>query len=797
MSHFSLRMHHMYLLAGVALLIAPGKAAAQSVPTSLDRVTIDAPQQTRAARLTVRRTRAEAAPVRSARGAPRAPRPTMLSGQRAVNTVLAPSGEDASGPVNGLVAKQSASGTKTATPLLATPQSISVVGREEMEQLGATTVSEALRYTPGIITGARPSTRYDIGSIRGFGGQSWFDYVDGMRILRGGYNAPIMDAWNVDRIEVLKGPSSVLYGSMMPGGLVNQITKKPQEVAAQEIMLRTGYPGRAELGFDITGPIDASRTLLYRFVGLGRYQESNIKNVTTERVMVTPSFTWRLNGATEVTVSGGYIYDPSSFYAVYLPATGTLLPHPRGYKIPYDFNVEDNNYAGFVREQAWVGYEAKHRFTDHLEVRHKLRYMDIRSMQKGLAPGSYVLQNGVATSVLQRTLSKTHDVSSALTTDTQAELRLDTGPFSHTILAGVDYQYLDFRRSIYTGQNGGSINFLSPSYGFFADPAYNQESHERRRQVGIYAQDQIKFDRLVITVGGRQDWFKSDLYTRTIATNTVAPTLADQSAFTYRAGAAYVFDNGVAPYVSYATSFEPVSGTGPGVNAAGGTGVGGTPFKPTTGKQWEAGLRYQPTFINGLFSLAYFDITQQNVLVSTGIANASCSTPLNCQTQAGEVRSRGLEFEAKFEPFKGMNVIASYAYVDARTTRSGTAAGVTPVGASPTGVPRHQAGLWGHYQFDTGTALSGFGFGAGVRYNGQTFADPANLYTVPAYTLVDAALSYDFGVRNPNLSGLKLSINATNLFGKKYVASCSAVAPLGFCYYGESRAIMATLNYKW
>ena len=705
--------------------------------------------------------------------------------------------EDARGAVDGLVAKRTASGSKTSSSIAEIPQSISVVGRPEMEQLGATTVSEALHYTPGIVTTARPSQRYDIGSIRGFGGQSWFDYVDGMRIARGGFNAPIMDAWNVERIEVLKGPASVLYGSVMPGGLVNQITKKPRDVAGGEVFARGGSPGRMETGFDFYGPLTSDKTLLYRVVGLGRIQESNVDDTRSERVMIAPSITWRPTASTDITVQAGYINDPKSFYAVYLPAVGTLLKHPSGRQIPYNFNVEDPNFSRFSREQSWVGYQLRHSFSNNLELRHQLRYMEIDSTQRGVTPSAWVMSGGIPTTTMQRTAAQTIDSSRALTTDTQLEARLATGPIAHTVLGGVDYQYLDFKRGAVQGIAAPSIDFSNPVYSYTANLTNTQRVTESRSQIGFYLQDQMKFDRFVLTLGGRQDMYRSDLDTTMISTGVTTPTNADQSKFTWRAGLAYLFDNGISPYASYATSFEPVSGAGPGFNASGGTGVGGSPFKPTTGEQYEIGLRYQPTSFNGLFTLAYFDITQQNVLVSTGIADPTCSNPFNCQTQAGEVRSKGFEFEAKLEPIKGLNFIASYAYVDAKTTKSGGFAGATPVGAAPTAVPEHQAALWSHYSFAEASTFRGLGLGAGFRYMGETYADPANLYSVPSFTLMDAAISYDFGVRDRRMKGVKMSVNAYNLLGKEYVASCSAVTPFGFCYYGEGRTVTATLSYKW
>ena len=702
--------------------------------------------------------------------------------------------EDARGPVDGYVATQTATGSKTATPILNNPQSVSVVGRAEMEQRGASTVAESLLYTPGIVSTSRPATRYDIGSIRGFGGQSWFDYLDGMRMPRGGFNAPIMDAWNLERVEVLKGPASVLYGQIMPGGLVNQITKKPKAEAGGEVQLRAGYPGHVEGAFDFTGPIDKDRQFLYRVVGLGRYQEGNVDFAKTERFFIAPSVTWQPTAQTSLTLQAGYLHDPSNFYAVYLPSLGTSLPHPRGLQIPYNFAVEDPNYSKFERDQIWAGYQFRHSFTPDLEFRQNLRYMDTHSQQRGMTPSAWVMSGGVPTTTMSRIMSATDDSSRSISIDNQLEGKFSTGALEHTWLVGADFMHLNFSRYIVSGVAGPNIDYLNPVYAPIAIPNYNQYITEKRQQTGLYVQDQIKIGKFVATIGARHDWATSDYTTFGYNAATDVKTRrgvnnADHRAFTWRAGAAYVFDNGVAPYGSYSTSFEPVSGTT----------VGGAPFKPTTGEQFEVGVRYQPTAFKGLFTLSYFNITQQNVAVSSGIADTTCSQPTNCQIQAGEVRSQGLEFEAKAELFTGFNMIASYAYVDAEVTKSSLAAGAPLVGTTPVMVPKHQAALWGHYQFEAGSQLSGFGLGAGVRYIGETFADTNNLYTVPDFALVDLALSYDFGVNDRALKGLKLSLTVANLFDKSYVAGCDEMPPTGVgrCYYGTGRTTTATLAYKW
>lgn len=700
-------------------------------------------------------------------------------------------GEGGGNGTEGVVAKKSSTAGKTEREIVRTSQSVNAVAREEMEQRGATTISEALRYTPGVVAEGRPTTRYDIGYIRGFGGlQNWFDFADGMKMQRGlSYNAPAMDAWNIERVDVLKGPASVLYGQIMPGGLVNQTTKKPLDHAQREVQFTVGAPGRIEAAFDFTGPVAGSENVKYRLVGLGRYQESNIDFADTERWFIAPSLTWDATPDTSLTVYAGYLRDPSSVYPLYLPALGTVIPNGVLPKIPYNFNVEGNGYSKFDREQFWAGYELEHDFTDELKFTQKLRFMDTKSDFQGLAVV------GLAGSNILRRPSQALDDASQVTIDNQLRYEFETGAVRHTLLGGLDFQHLDADR--YLGQSAtmSPIDYLNPIYTPPPVPPLSGYTSLKRTQTGIYLQDQIDAGRLSATAGLRYDAVSYDVgafgYNPVTGAKTpLAIGSVDKKVddISWNAGVAYVFDNGIAPYASYSTSFEVTPGTG----------IGGVAFEPTTARQFEVGVRYQPTAFNGMFTASYFDIEQENVLTTTGIAGtpANGCSAATCQSQLGKVRSRGLELEAKAEVMPGLDLVASYAYVRARVVEDTMA---ILVGSTPSGVPTHQAALWAHYQFNENSALAGLGIGAGLRYIGDTEA----LYLggrldVPDYTLVDASISYDFGRRNASLEGLKLNVSASNLFDKEYVASCSnSLTAMGSCYYGTGREVKATLSYKW
>jgi iron complex outermembrane receptor protein len=374
----------------------------------------------------------------------------------------------------------------------------------------------------------------------------------------------------------------------------------------------------------------------------------------------------------------------------------------------------------------------------------------------------------------------------SLAVDNQAEADFDTGKLEHKLLMGVDYQQLD-ATSTYGNGAVTYINYLNPVYESTPNVKLTGRQNQTRYQTGVYLQDQMKLDNWAFVLAGRHDWSSLDSRTTTLATGASTNSDTTDGAFTWKAGLLYEFDNGVAPYASYSTSFDPTMGTG----------YGGTTFKPTTGQQYEVGVKYQPTNFDALFTVALYDLTQQNVL-TTDLAHTSTKTTLTgcsstvCQTQTGEVRSRGVELGAKVAVTDNFSLSAAYTYADVEVTKSNVA---TTVGKTPAGAPEHMASLWGDYTLDSG-ALAGLGFGAGVRYMGSTNGDAANTRAmrVPSYTLVDAAIHYDFGNYDPKLKGFELAVNATNLFNKEFVSACASANQ---CFYGTGRTIMATASYKW
>ncbi|NTG89920.1 TonB-dependent siderophore receptor [Rhizobium rhizogenes] len=693
----------------------------------------------------------------------------------------------------GPVAKRARAGTKTDTPIVETPQSVSVVTSDQIKKQGSTSVSSALRYEPGITTGSRPGERFDSIYIRGFGGfganANYIHYWNGLKLPTGiNYNIPSVDPFFIDRIEITRGPASVLYGAGNPGGLVNLVSKKPEAEASHEVFTRFGNNGRAETGFDFTGPFDEEGQLLYRLTGVGRLYDLGVDNSDSQRVAIAPSVTWSPDADTTLTVNASYTRDPNAAISNWLPAVGTLQKNPNG-QFSSSFFSGNPNYNSFSRKQATAGYEFEHHLDDVWTVRQNLRFMHSSTDFKGYSVTGWASASscgGVSYLCLGRRATHYIEQFNALQVDNQAEADFNTGQLEHKLLMGLDYQQVD-ATSTYGNGSVSYINYLHPSYESSTNVALTGRQNQVRHQTGVYVQDQMKLDNWAFVLAGRHDWSSIDSTTTTLSSGSSTSYSTQDSAFTWKAGLLYQFDNGVAPYASYSTSFDPNMGTG----------YGGKTFKPTTGQQYEVGVKYQPTIYDAFFTVALYNLTQQNVLTtdtehtSTNTTVTGCSSS-TCQTQAGEVRSRGVELGAKFAITDNFSMNAAYTFADVEVTESTVA---STVGKTPVGAPRHMVSLWGDYTLDS-EQFAGLGFGAGVRYMGSTYGDATNTKAmkVPDYTLVDAAIHYDFGARNPKLKGLDLAVNATNLFNKKYVAACASETQ---CFLGTGRTIMATVSYKW
>jgi iron complex outermembrane receptor protein len=767
-------------------------ASAQSSPgasnSTLPPVTIESPQQRQAKPLQTPQSVAS----RGRGGSRRTRNPAA----RAAPTVAAaPARETAYGHVDGYVATRSATGTKTDTPLIETPQSISVVTRDQIEAQGAQSIKQALGYTAGVASESRSNFGgYDIMYGRGF---ILDQYLDGMKLQ--GATAqftPQPELYGLERIEVLRGPASMLFGQASPGGLVNMVSKRPSDIPFNEAFIQGGSYDRIQGGFDSTGKIDKDGQFLYRITGFAKDADNQVDFVREQRLYIAPSLTWRPDKDTSWTVMLNYQKDPSVGYYNFVPFNGSLGFNPNG-KIPTNFYAGDPNFNTDERTQYSITSLFEHRFNDVFMFRQNMRYMDTTGELKQVFPlALYSTGNPAATNQDYGTLSRyaqgINERISAFSSDTQGEFDFQTGVVDHKVLVGVDNQSkLYTQANARSAQSFGSalsapdLTVFNPTYGYqilnpLDDPsaAFQDRTHQTLQQNGVYAQDQMKLGRLTVVGGLRYDIAQSTTGTSQLGTfelGSLSTVRQDDHATTGRIGAIYEFDSGVAPYVTYATSFDPTAGVD----------ANNQPLRPTTGELYEGGIKFQPKGSKIFVQASVFDLTEQNVLSFDAISQTS--------SQIGEVRSQGFEIEGNASLTDRLDLIASYTHVDPKVTRSTD----IDLGKVPTWVPRDIGAIWADYTFHDG-ALNGFGIGAGVRYTGQTWGDTGNtLLDVPAYTLVDAALHYDLVNLDPRLKGMRLSVNATNLFDKIYVSQCTVQLLDNACVYGLRRQVLASLRYRW
>ncbi len=665
--------------------------------------------------------------------------------------------EDPQGPGVGYVAKRSQTGTKTAAALLTNPQSISVITREQMDDLGAQTVDQALRYTAGVYTQDGTDIRFDQINGRGFGLDS---YLDGLHLYTSPrFAVPRIDPYFVNRIDVLHGPASVLYGQGSPGGLVNYLSKLPMAEPYHEVLMQIGNHANYQLGFDFSGPVDAGGTVLYRVTGVARTAETQVRQIKDQRLALAPALTIRPNRDTQLTLQASLQRDPNGGLFNPAPASGTVFRNPHGQFAP-DRYFGDSARDDMQRTQYGVGYQFEHTFNDTFSVSQNLRYLQINQRY---------YQTSVATpfAVDQQTVgiwaNTDRERFSQFAVDTHAQAKFSTGVVQHTVLFGIDYQRV--RLNDRTGGGlSGTVNLFAPDYRALPKIAATTQYDYGLSTLGLYTQDEVRYRNWVLTLGLREDLTGTNQQQQSATGATLSH--ADDRALTYRAGLAYRFESGMAPFVSYAKSFQPV----PGLT------FHGTPFTPTKGKQIEAGVRYQPTGGNAYLSLSAYTLTQDNV------ATADPLHPM-FTVQTGQIRSRGIDAEAHANATENLKLIASYAYLQQTVTASTTPA---VLGKRPPLAPRHTAALWADYTFHRGP-LRNFGLGSGVRYVSHSEGAADNSFAVPARVLIDVGVHYD-------LSDWRLAVNVSNLFNREYISSCSSAVS---CYWGATRTILGTARYQW
>ncbi|WP_375454712.1 TonB-dependent siderophore receptor [uncultured Methylobacterium sp.] len=676
--------------------------------------------------------------------------------------------ESPTGPVDGYVATRSATATKTNTPLIETPQSITVIGRQQIEALGATTLTQATQYTAGIYSGVFGADQsVDFFTLRGFVASDYGIYKDSLQLLNYGFGTFKIETFGLERIEVLRGPSAILFGAGNPGGLVNQITKRPTLQPFGYVEVGGGSFGQVYGAFDFGGPADDSGHWFYRLTGIGRQGGTQVDGADADRLYIAPAITYRPDAGTSFTVLTSYQRDSTAITANFLPYSGTVRPNASGLRIDRGLNVGDPRINSFQREEAFAGYEFEHTIDTTWTIRQNLRY----SFSDGTR-NTYIGQSGYADAPqtqLARYQFATSSKVGLFQVDNQAEARFSDGLFLHDVLFGVDYKNYTLHDNQATNfavfYPVTSLSIINPVYGqVLGRPSPYLVNVDSFTQVGLYAQDQIKLtDRLSLIGGLRQDFASSIVDDRLAPANS---TRRDDQALTGRIALLYNFDPGIAPYIAYSTSFQPQIGLDV---------LTSQPLKPDRGEQVEVGLKFEPVGQGYFLTVAAFDLVRDNPPFPVVVGFGS--------TQQGSVRSRGVEAQFVANIFDGLNIVAAVTHYDLEYIKSQVP---ELIGLTPTNVPETFASVFADYTIPVGD-LRGFGFGGGVRYVGRSFANALNTLKVPEYVLLDATVHYTW-------DHWRAAITASNIGDRRFVSSCQSE---NSCFYGEARRVMASLAYKW
>lgn len=679
--------------------------------------------------------------------------------------------ETAWSPVEGYVATRTAAGTKTDTALVEAPRSISVATRQQMEDRGVQNLDDAVRYMPGIVASSYGSdTRADWLLVRGF---EPTQFLDGLPLPKGVYANPKQETWNLERLALLRGPASSVYGQTPPGGLLDMVSRRPSAESSHEIQLQYGSDNHRQISFASTGKIDDEGRFLYGLSGVLRDSGTQVDHIDNKRYNIAPSLTWNIDPDTKFTLLTQFTRDDTGITSQFLPVQGTKIHSPLG-NISHHKNLGDPDWEYYDRTYYALGYAFEHRLNDVWQFKQNLRYTKSDLSFQALTPGAYPFTQVDAEGNVGRSSTSVDEDISQFAVDNNFQGDFATGDIRHTLLIGLDHQRTNTNYTSIFG-DGLTTNVNNPIYGqpivrpsrstAFYD--YDQKTY----QTGLYIQDQMALDQWRLTLGGREDWVHTGtkFFNKGDATNTER-----DKKFSGNAAISYVFDSGFVPYLSYAESFQPTSKA---------TASPTESFKPTEGKQWELGIKYQPPGSNTLLTAAVYDLTQKNVSVTT-----TNSDNVSITSQTGEVKVKGLELEAVSDVTDNLKVIAAYTLAKSEVQKGDFKGNRLQL------MPNQQASLWADYTWHNGV-LDGFGIGAGARYTGNTYGNRGNTWLgkADAYTVFDAAVHYDLGRLDNSLKGASLALNATNLFDKDYISTCDSF----YCYYGDQRSVVASATYKW
>ncbi len=664
-------------------------------------------------------------------------------------------------------------GTKTDTDITEIPQSISVITDQEFRDRTAVDLQDIFRYSAGVAPQTSIDSRGDFITARGFDSAQ---YVDGLKRMPDFIYGARLETFTLARAEVLRGPSSVLYGANGPGGVLNGVSKMPEFEFGGELGFVGGTDDRIQVQGDLTGPIAGD--FAGRLVALWRDGETQW-GTPDDRTLINPSLTWAPGENTQVTLIGLYQKDMNGSLG-YLPLSKSLLAESEAEEIDFNFYQGEPGFNGMDTEFSSGSLLISHRFNDAISFNSRSRYTnmntDYKEVYSDTADGGYAvfvpLFADMEETLLRREYYVNREQSEVINTDNNVLFEFETGPLTHNLLVGVDYTWFDQSKAegfscsgypflpCWPGGSPPPIDIYDPQPGAPFTYGFTNFLEYGSTQLGLYAQNQISIaDRVHVLIGGRRDKATSER-------NGVEEL--DQTAWTFRGGVVADLFYGLSPYFSYSESFLPVPGGD----------FFGNPFQPREARQYEAGFKWTPVD-NALVTLSFFDIEETNYV---------SQDPTNIQNfiQGGSVGSQGVEFEAKYQLPGDFEFLGSYSYTDAEVL---TSSSTLTAGDRLVGLPKNLASAWVAKDVDFGNDWGARG-GFGVRYIGERI-DTTQTLSTPSVTLFDAMVSVNYG-------DWVVSVNASNLFNKQYYSICELASPPdGYCIAAKDRTVLASITRRF
>ncbi len=652
-----------------------------------------------------------------------------------------------------IVVTAATTGSKTDTALVELPQPIKVITSEQYLSQGAISISDTVKYAAGVL--ANPygrDTRVDGFNVRGLDA---LQFRDGMRDIFSYYASITSDPYNFSRVEILRGPASVLFGQGSIGGLVNLVSKTPDFTTRGELNLVYGSYDRKEAMGDVN--VALADNLAVRFVGRVRDADTYVDHVPDDRVMFAPSIRWQPTPDTDIVLTGLYQEDDTGSTSQFLPIVGTFMP---------------NNVAGeqldrytFVGKAGWDRYDGRslqgggsitHRFSDNVKLSLKARYIDSDLEYNTHYADSYTNPQDPFSvyGTDGRTIALTADASDArmnvFSTDNNVQFNFNTGAnIEHKLLVGIDYSWNKVSKRYASGYE--LVDLYDIDYDALAtyDPT-GPFTSDSQKQLGVYVQDQIRFyDRVSVVLGARRD-------------RVTGSSGQKDNATTFRAGIIGEIGAGISPFFSYTESFLPVAG-----RIDNGDGSYGDAYKPQTGTQYEAGVKWQPA-PSTLVTATVFKIKERNRVLYLAAGGTE---------QSGVLNTKGFEIEASHTLPGNFELLANYGYSKLKSETN----------TSLDYMPRHTASLWSTKTFGLADEAQ-LRLGGGVVYSGKSVSTSAIWSIVtPSRTTVDALAEITW-------QDWRFALNATNLLNKKFYASCLA---RGDCFMGAPRNVMGTVGFRF